>query len=291
MFDISDLGRLHRGVSFDNLVAAYLLGNDDDLENLAPTPMDTYAFVFVQSGTATLCLDTIDYPLDSHTAYVVSPMHRSHWHSLSPDFTAVALIVSPRMMKMMPVPNVEQHIEAALMMYNKPIFRISDEERQMITNVMNDCRQQMLRTDNPYQRELVTNALGRFYLEWDILILNYIESVHQQRGGNRQTALFFQFINLLSTSYRDRLGVAYYAEKMNITPQYLSSIVKRETSHSVASLASIMLYREACNMLIFTDKSIKIIADELKFADQASFNKFFRRHAAMSPSDYRDRNK
>lgn len=287
MSNISDLKKLQRGVSFGTLAAVCHFSSDDNLEHDAPTPINSYAFVFVLSGRATLSLDTVSYALDSHTTYMVSPMHQSYWHSLSPDFSAFALFVSPQLVRTMPVQNIEQHVEAALLMYNKPIFQINDEQRNTMVCAIDDCRRQMERTENPYQLELVKNAVARFYLEWDTIILDCLKNIRQERDDNRRTAIFFRFISLLTANYRSRHGVTFYAEQLNITPQYLSSIVKKETSHSVAELASIMLYRQSRNMLRHTDLSIKLVAEDLNFADQASFCKFFRRYAGMSPSDFR----
>lgn len=49
-----------------------------------------------------------------------------------------------------------------------------------------------------------------------------------------------------------------------------------------------MLYSEARNLLALSEFSIQQIATELHFSDQASFSKFFKRWAGISPLEFRN---
>ena len=49
-----------------------------------------------------------------------------------------------------------------------------------------------------------------------------------------------------------------------------------------------VLYSEARNLLALSEFSIQQIATELHFSDQASFSKFFKRWAGISPLEFRN---
>lgn len=88
--------------------------------------------------------------------------------------------------------------------------------------------------------------------------------------------------------YKTEHSVPFYARQMNITPQYLTSIIKAQTGRTVNNFICEMLYSEARNLLALSEFSIQQIATELHFSDQASFSKFFKRWAGISPLEFRN---
>ena len=107
----------------------------------------------------------------------------------------------------------------------------------------------------------------------------------------RYAAVLQRFLSLLMENYCKKHTVAFYAERMNYTPQYLTEIVKRQTGRTVNDFIFEMLYCEARNLLSVSDASVQQIADELNFSDQAAFSKFFKRRSGMSPLEFRKINK
>ena len=89
----------------------------------------------------------------------------------------------------------------------------------------------------------------------------------------RYAYILRKFITLLMLHYKTEHSVPFYAREMNITPQYLTSIIKSQTGRSVNNFIYEMLYSEARNLLALSEFSIQQIASELQFSDQASFSK------------------
>lgn len=98
---------------------------------------------------------------------------------------------------------------------------------------------------------------------------------------------FKKFIDLLQDNIKTEHEVAFYAMKLNITPKYLSEITKQKTNHKakevISHLLAIMLKRE----MLYSGKSMKVIAYDYCFADQSSLGKFFRKMTGMSPSEFK----
>lgn len=103
----------------------------------------------------------------------------------------------------------------------------------------------------------------------------------------RQVLLLREFFSLLMNHYKEQHQVAFYADAMHISCQYLTATVRRQTGKTVNTFIFELLYSEARNLLSTTDLSIQQIAAELRFADQASFSKFFKRCSGMSPFQFR----
>ena len=103
----------------------------------------------------------------------------------------------------------------------------------------------------------------------------------------RSDGIMKNFADLLSEHIRTETNVEFYAEKLCISKQYLSLIVKEKTQVSVGKIISIMRVEEASRLLRKPELTLQQIAEELSFADQSSFGKFFKKHSGMTPMKYR----
>lgn len=102
----------------------------------------------------------------------------------------------------------------------------------------------------------------------------------------RRTTYLHSFLQLVNMHYRRERSVAFYADKLFISPKYLSLIIKDQTGRSAAQLIDSYVILEAKNLLRFSGKNIQQIAYELNFPNQSSFGKYFKHLTGMSPSDY-----
>ena len=103
----------------------------------------------------------------------------------------------------------------------------------------------------------------------------------------RSDGIMKAFADLLAEHVRKETSIEFYAEKLCISKQYLSLIVKEKTQFSVGKIISIMRVEEASRLLRDPELTLQQIAEELTFSDQSSFGKFFRKHSGMTPMKYR----
>ena len=103
----------------------------------------------------------------------------------------------------------------------------------------------------------------------------------------RSDGIMKGFADLLSEYAKTETSVEFYAEKLCISKQYLSLIVKEKTQVSVGKIISIVRVEEASRLLRDPELTLQQIAEELSFSDQSSFGKFFRKHSGMTPMKYR----
>ena len=88
---------------------------------------------------------------------------------------------------------------------------------------------------------------------------------------------------------KDDRDIAFYVSELNISPVYLSRVVRQVSGRTVVDYINQMLLMEASFLLQTSQLSIAQIADRLHFADPASFSKFFSRMKDMTPRMYRER--
>ena len=104
----------------------------------------------------------------------------------------------------------------------------------------------------------------------------------------RNTHLFNSFYDLLINNYKQQHEIAWYAERLCLTPKYFSGVIRQITGKSAAQWIDDMLILHA-KRLLFTrrDMNIQQIAFELGFKGNANFCRFFKDQTGLRPSEYR----
>jgi len=82
-------------------------------------------------------------------------------------------------------------------------------------------------------------------------------------------------------------SVREYAEQLNVTPKYFSTVCKNSLNKTAGEIIDEHIISSAKILLHDNSYSIKQIADLLGFANQSHFGTFFRRHTGSSPQNYR----
>ena len=103
----------------------------------------------------------------------------------------------------------------------------------------------------------------------------------------RSDSILKEFGELLAQNIRTETSVGFYAEKLCISKQYLSLLVKEKTLVTISTVIASMRIEMAARLLRDPDLSIQQIAEQMSFSDQSSFGKFFKKHTGLSPLKYR----
>ncbi|MFA6593047.1 MAG: helix-turn-helix domain-containing protein [Bacteroidales bacterium] len=113
------------------------------------------------------------------------------------------------------------------------------------------------------------------------------ESTNSKKS-TRSKSTFNQFIKLVTRYHFSERNVAFYADKLLLTPKYLSKVVKTVSGRSAPDWIDSFVILEAKNMLKYSNMTIKGIVFKLHFVNQSVFYKFFKSHTGMTPSEYRN---
>lgn len=106
-------------------------------------------------------------------------------------------------------------------------------------------------------------------------------------SGARAALTYDRFMKLVTEYHSRERGMQFYADKLCLTPKYLSKIVKEASGRSGPEWIDDFVILEAKNLLRYSDESIKEIAYKLNFPSASVFNKFFKAKTGLGPSDYR----
>ena len=106
--------------------------------------------------------------------------------------------------------------------------------------------------------------------------------------SDRTAYIVRQLTDLLATGIsRTEREVSYYAERLNVSPKYLSATVKRVTGHSVSSYINRATVPILKGLLDDERLSLTQIADRMNFTSLSYFSRYCTKHLGQSPSEYR----
>ncbi|MGZ5133684.1 MAG: helix-turn-helix domain-containing protein [Flavitalea sp.] len=102
-----------------------------------------------------------------------------------------------------------------------------------------------------------------------------------------QHILLQKFIQLVNNFYIEKRTIEEYANLMNVTANHLSQSAKAASGKNALSFINDRILSEAKSLIQFTDYDISEIAYQLNFSDPANFGKFFKKHTAQTPVEFR----
>lgn len=197
----------------------------------------------------------------------------------SPDFEGHAIVLSKRFIDMLNIPMWQQQYIA---LYDKPINRIFSDYTQQVSLFLVMLRSAASDVENPYRLQVVENLIRA-------LFYGGISKFHKMESDSvsYKNSIVERYIELVQTHYREERIIGFYADKLCITPKYLSKLVKEYTGRSAGEWIENYVILEARAMLQSSDMTIQQIASSLNFPNQSFFGKYFKRATGLSPKQYR----
>ena len=166
---------------------------------------------------------------------------------------------------------------------------LSDKEETMLTGIANNIEQEYLANIDRFSQSVIIAQLE--------LLLTYAERFYQRQFITRKMAnheVLTRLETLLSTYFESGAlakqglpSVAFIAEQMNISPNYLSSLLKSLTGQSTQQHLHDKLIELAKEKLSTSNLSVSEIAYELGFEHLQSFSKLFKLKTSLSPVEFR----
>jgi len=160
------------------------------------------------------------------------------------------------------------------------------ERKEMITDSFISINKVFADLSNICRREMILNLLHNFYLNlYNKVVLNKKINFNK-RQRKRKKELQDEFFRLIKEHTLIR-EVSFFAEKLCITPKYLSIVTKETTGSSAKDLIDKFAITELKLRLKSTSTPLKGIAEQLNYPCEAYLCKYFKKHTGITPSHYR----
>jgi len=124
-----------------------------------------------------------------------------------------------------------------------------------------------------------------------VFVLKYIRNSSKKdlidRSVDHKKRLVDRFNDLVNQNYKELKTTSKYAEKLNINPSYLNTLVKEILDITAGQVIKNRIILEAERLLLHTSLSIIEISYELGFTDNSHFGKYFKSIKGISPNNFR----
>ena len=255
--------------------------------------LDFYAIIIKDSKCGDLRYGLRHYDYEEGTIVFFGPGQvggsepKGEWHQPY----GMALVFHPDLIK---GTSLAKHIhEYSFFSYDSyEALHVSEKERGLINicfgNIETEIKQNI---DRHSKKILVANIE---------LLLKYCSRFYDRQFITRETAnhqVIEKFENLL-TDYilNEKLQsigiptVTYFAAELNLSPNYLGDLLKRETGKATLELIHLKILDLAKDKILDTNKSISEIAFELGFSYPQHFTRLFKQKVGVSPNEFRSLN-
>ncbi|MDO3392256.1 helix-turn-helix domain-containing protein [Bacteroides sp. ET489] len=260
------------------------LGFDDTLFK-HPSRMDAFAAIFCVSGKAEVQINLKKYVLKSGTLALHVPENIIQINSCE------NLIVYPFIISSEFIQKIHFETKDLMNLYmaakTSPVLDLQYEDIHILEKYYY-LMESILQSETTYKDRMIIGVTSSFlYKIYDILIKKLKEKEYTRKIPERCEIVFEDFIKELNLFNGTKHSLSFFAQRLNLTPNYLSCRVKEYSGRTATEWIEESVILEAKTMLKHTNLTIQEIAYKLNFPTQTFFGKYFKRITGISPKQYR----
>lgn len=259
-----------------------LLENPDMRSTLGhPIKMNITTTIICFCGNMEGYINMEKYCLKPSSILTLSPEHILQIDCLSEDFFGLYLMMSNDFLSGLPF-DAKEKLLLFRSIRSNPVTSIDNDGMETLKNYCNILQNVVRSNFNPRRIEISQHLIMAFFYS---LGYKYYD-LHKIEKKTKKMILADNFFEHLKQCFKEQRSVDFYAKKLNITPKYLSKIIKETSGKTVSENVNDYVILEAKALLKSTNLTIQQISDSLNFSSQSVFGKYFKRQVGLSPSEY-----
>lgn len=254
------------------------LHTTEDCSQLEPKKIEKAVIAVCTSGYCRVKVNLQEYELESPMLITLMPGQIIEPMETSANFQAYTIALSKRFLDMINIPGWQQKY---LSMYNNPATPLNEEQLTATRFFFGILYRAAANSSNPFRLQVIENLIRVFY--YGGISCNETPATHTAY----KNSMVERFLELVHEHYRTERMIGFYADRIYVTPKYLSKVVKEHTGRSAGEWIESHVILDARAMLQSSDMTIQQIAASLNFPNQSFFGKYFKRATGLSPKEYR----
>ena len=169
-----------------------------------------------------------------------------------------------------------------------PVIQLTEDDLNVLYHFAEITKTRIRRTRDPLQKRMMHSLLQAIIYVFFDIISRITDLPSPEISVCRKDQIFRQFIEMLGKENGRLRSVTEMANKLCITPKYLSAVVRQCSDKTPLEWIHQHMLNVIVQQLRYTDKSIKDIANDLGFPSQVFFGKFVKSKIGVSPRKYRE---
>lgn len=246
----------------------------------------------VQAGIICLCLrgkgriiiNENEYEISKGNLLTILPNAVVQTMHSSDDFLGYAIAADTKFMMSIQMSDV---VKSYVYISANPFLKINEEQSTTIIELCEMLHRRREDTDHLFGKEICRHLLTVLCYEIHSFYREQVNELQNPTCRSRQSALCQEFFKLVEQNATKHREMSFYADKLCITPKYLSVVVRKSSGRSPVEWIdrTVMLY--ARTLLSSSDLTVQQISSELGFPNPSFFGQYFKRHEGITPKHYR----
>ena len=172
---------------------------------------------------------------------------------------------------------------------SKEALHLSDKEKQKILTVFDDIKQEIIHPIDEISEDLIISYLD--------LVLNYCNRFYKRQFITRKPinndvvsnfdVLVTHYFNSDISLMKGLPSVKYFSDKLNLSPSYLSDLLRTSTGQNTQQHIHNKLIEKAKQLLSISNLTVAEVAYQLGFEQPQSFSKLFKKKTNVSALEFR----
>ena len=272
-------------VESGNALFTYIHSKDYNViinENNVPRVFGRGGIFICLKGEGYVIIDENKYQLRPGTLCVAFPGTIIQGFYRGEGFESYTLRIATNFLRELDIPSASSIL---MLMRENPCMVLTPEQLDGILDICHMMQQKDSRRDHPFREQINAQMLRVLCLE---LAGVYAQHIPVKREPcSRQDMTFRRFLSLLATDITISREVQYYADKLSITPKYLTIITRQISGRSAASWITHSVILNAKALLSTTQLTVQQVSSRLNFPNPSFFGQYFLRHTGMTPKEFR----
>lgn len=165
------------------------------------------------------------------------------------------------------------------------LIHISSTQMEECMILYHSMRKKLEQPGYKFKLEAIAGYLQVFFYNGCQWLLEY-DRQQVRKVESRQEKLFEDFLELVQTHYRAHRNMCFYAEKLCLTPKYLSQVIWEVSDRHAPDWIRDYVILEAKALLKSGEYTVQQVGDFLNFANASFFGKYFKAAVGCTPRQY-----
>lgn len=249
-----------------------------------PFKVDVTTGIICTKGTMKGSVNLKRYTTIAPCFYIVLPDQILEFEEFSEDFEGHFVVMSNKFTNNLIELNMPDKLPLFRSIQDNPWTPLDESGLEAMLHFYKMMQMTVRIKDNPHRIDILKLLMQAFFLG----LSHQFHKLPEKDKKSKQEKLAENFITCVQQNYKQERGAEFYADKLALTPKYLSKVIKENTGMSATEWIDNYVILEAKALLKSTNMTVQQISDELNFQSQSFFGKYFKRHVGESPKEYKN---
>lgn len=253
--------------------------------DIEPVKVDAFLMVVCLRGQAVVNINGQSFECRPNDALICHPNIILEKSMASWDIDFRCICLSKSYIQQLSMLGNGRTWDIMMFIEKSPVLPLTAEEVKSFCQYYDLIRSKLSGGRKPYQEKVVDALLQAFLYEVGGVMERFVKVEPQAyTAGNN---VFRNFLDLLSSTYPKPRAVSWYADRLCLTPKYLSTVCKEVSGETASDLINRYVVKDVDFLLKQRGKSVKEICNELEFPNLSFFGRYVKKHLGASPKQYR----